>query len=384
MMYWDYAAAAPPLAEVGDTMAQVMHAHFANPSALHRPGREAARLVGKAREVCAAALGAAPEEIHFTSGATESNNWAIKGAAMQYASRGRHLVTTEIEHPSVYESFLQLRQAGWEVTFVPPGPDGIVDPARIEAAVRKDTVLVSVMHVNNETGAVQPLQEIGFRVKRANRLTLLHVDGVQGFGRVAGLPADWQADLYSLSAHKLGGPRGAGLLVIRKGITLMPLLAGGGQEQGGRAGTENVAALVAAAKAVRISAEKREETAARTGAVRSTLIHFLKGIPEFSVTSPLHGAPHIVHFTYPGMKGEVMARALEERGMIVGTRSSCSSRAADPSRVLLSMGMDARQAQGAVRISFGAAHTTEDAEALSQALLGALQDIKIAEGGIDR
>lgn len=384
MMYWDYAAAAPPLAETGDTMTQVMNAHFANPSALHRPGREAARLVGRAREVCAAALGVTPDEVHFTSGATESNNWAIKGAALQYASRGRHLVTTEIEHPSVYESFLQLRQAGWEVTIVPPGPDGIVDPARIEAAVRKETVLVSVMHVNNETGAVQPLEEIGARIKRANRLTLFHVDGVQGFGRVAGLPADWQADLYSLSTHKLGGPRGAGLLVVRKGIMLVPLLAGGGQEQGGRAGTENVAALVAAAKAVRISAEQQKETAARTGAVRSRLLDFLKGVPEFSVTSPPGGAPHIVHFTYPGMKGEVMARALEERGMIVGTRSSCSSRAADPSRVLLAMGMDARQAQGAVRISFGAAHTAEDAEALSQALLGALQDIKLAKGGTDR
>ncbi|WP_151735867.1 cysteine desulfurase family protein ['Paenibacillus yunnanensis' Narsing Rao et al. 2020] len=382
MLYWDYAAAAPPYEEVVRTVEQIMRLHYANPSSLYRAGLETAQLVQRAREVCAAALGVQPSEIRFTSGATESNNLAVKGAALQYQGRGRHIVTTEIEHPSVYDSCLQLQKLGWEVSFIAPDGRGVIDPERIAAAIRKDTVLVSVMHVNNEVGSVQPLAEIGRRIKAANRRTLFHVDGVQGYGKLETRLREWQADLYSLSPHKIRGPRGVGLLVIKDGIELSPLLTGGSQESGLRAGTENVPGIVAAAKAVRMSGEAREAFAARVTPLRDRLLSFLRGIPEFVVNSSEEGAPHIVNFAYPGMKGEVMARKLEELGMLVATRSACSSRHAEPSRVLLAMGLGNEAALGGIRISFGDIHTPEDVEKLEQALLAAKSALKIAEGGV--
>jgi len=382
MLYWDYAAASPPYNEVVQTMEQIMKLHYANPSSLHHAGIEAGRLIGRAREVCAAALGVLPDEIFFTSGATESNNLAVKGAALQYAGRGRHIITTEMEHPSVYESCRQLQKMGWEITFIAPDDTGVVNPEKIGEAVRRDTVLVSVMQVNNEVGTVQPVREIARAVKTANTRTLFHVDGVQGFGTLADSPLDMGADLYSLSPHKLRGPRGVGILYIRKGVTLFPLLTGGSHEGGMRAGTENVAAIVASAKAVRMGSERRKEYAAQLRPLRARLLQFIGSMPELMLNSREDGAAHIVHFSYPGMKGEVMARKLEELGMIVSTRSACSSRLAEPSRVLLAMGRDAAAAESGIRISLGDVHSAEDVAALEQALLKAVQALKKAEGGV--
>lgn len=382
MLYWDYAAATPPYEDVVKTMEQIMKLHYANPSSLHRAGSEAAKLIRRSREVCAAALSVQPKEILFTSGATESNNLAIKGAALQYQSRGRHLITTEIEHPSVYESCLQLQQNGWEITFVAPDSTGMIDPERVAAAVRRDTVLVSVMHVNNEIGTIQPLMEIGRLIKSVNPRTLFHVDGVQGYGKLAVDLKGWKADLYSLSPHKIRGPRGAGLLYIKEGIQLFPLLSGGSHEEGLRAGTENVPAIVASSKAVRMGVEQRETFYARLLPLRDRLLRFLHSVPEFVINSRGDGAPHIVHFSYPGMKGEVFARKLEELGMAVSTRSACSSRLAEPSRVLLSMGKDVSVASGGIRISFGDSHTEDDVAALEKALITAVRALKIAEGGM--
>lgn len=382
MLYWDYAAATPPYDDVVKTMEQIMKLHYANPSSLHRAGSEAAKLIRRSREVCAAALSVQPKEILFTSGATESNNLAIKGAALQYQSRGRHLITTELEHPSVYESCLQLQRMGWEITFITPDSTGMIDPERVAAAVRRDTVLVSVMHVNNEIGTVQPLLEIGRLIKSLNPRALFHVDGVQGYGKLAVDLKGWKADLYSLSPHKIRGPRGAGLLYIKEGIQLFPLLSGGSHEEGQRAGTENVPAIVASSKAVRMSGEQRETFYAQVLPLRDRLLRFLHSVPEFVINSREDGAPHIVHFSYPGMKGEVFARKLEELGMVVSTRSACSSRLAEPSRVLLSMGKDVSVASGGIRISFGDSHTEEDVAALEKALITAVRALKIAEGGM--
>ncbi|WP_379138242.1 cysteine desulfurase family protein [Paenibacillus sp. sgz500958] len=384
MIYWDYAAAAPPYEQVVQTMEQIMKIHYANPSSLHRLGTDAGRLIARAREVCASALGTGTDEIIFTSGATESNNLAIKGAVMQYSGRGRHIITTELEHPSVYESCLQLQKLGWDITFIAPDSTGVVDPALLGQAIRKDTVLVSVMQVNNEIGTIQPIREIARIIKTHNSRTLLHVDGVQGFGTIATSPAELGADLYSLSAHKIRGPRGVGLLYVRRGVSLFPLFSGGSHENGVRAGTENVAAIVAAAKAVRMSSERRTDYIARILPLRDRLLHFLHGIPELRVNSREDGAPHIVHFSYPGMKGEVMARKLEELGMVVSTRSACSSKSSDPSRVLLAMGLGLPVADGGIRISFGDAHTMDDVTALEQAITNAVQALKVAEGGIKK
>lgn len=372
MLYWDHAASTPPYDEVIQTMAEVMKKHYGNPSSIHRMGEDASKLVKRSREVCAKSLAVQPSEIVFTSGATEGNNLAIKGAALQYRNRGKHIITTAIEHPSVYESCQQLKEWGYELTVVPVSKEGTVDPAQIAAAVRKDTILVSVMHVNNETGAIQPLERIGRMVKDANPLTLFHVDGVQGFGKC---PIDLRTckiDLFTISAHKIGGPKGVGLLYIRNGVQLVSLMSGGEQEQGIRSGTENIPAIVAMAKAVRMSVQTQPDTALRRGHIRDYLIDRIEDIPELVLNSSSNSAPHIVHFCYPGMKSEVLLHALEEQGMLVSTKSACSSKKTEPSRVLLAMGHNVSAASSGIRISIGDEHTLEDARRLADAIVAAV------------
>lgn len=368
MKYFDHAATTPPDSDVVRTMAEIMEAHYGNPSSIHGYGERADQLLRRARSGCAAALGVKPEEIVFTSGATESNNLAIKGAALRYQTRGKHLITTATEHASVYESYLQLQQWGWEVTWLPVDSDGRVSTQQVMDALRPDTVLVSLMHVNNETGIIQPVAEIGNRLKNVAPRVLFHVDGVQGFGKLEAKPASWGADLYSLSAHKIRGPKGAGLLYVRSGVELTPLLSGGSQEQGMRAGTENVPLLVGMAKAMRLAAEQQLAFAERAIVLRDRIMETIETIPGLRLNSRRDGAPHIIHFSYPGMKAEVALHTLEQLGIIVSTQSACSSRSAEPSRVLLAMGRDAASASGGLRISLGIEHTEEDVALLEQAL----------------
>ncbi|WP_339324087.1 cysteine desulfurase family protein [Paenibacillus sp. FSL W8-0194] len=376
MVYWDHAASTPPYDEVIQTMAEVMKKHYGNPSSIHRMGEDAAKLIKRAREVCAASLGVKPSEIVWTSGATEGNNMAIKGAAMQYAGRGKHIVTTSIEHPSVYDSCLALERQGFEVTFLPVDGKGRVDPAEVASAVRKDTILVSVMHVNNETGAVQPLEEIGRAVKEANPLTVFHIDGVQGFGKLPVRLEAWRADLYTLSAHKIRGPKGTGILYKRKGISLHPLLTGGKQESGMRAGTENIPGIVAMAKAMRMASEQTETFMTRVGALRDELMAWIRTQPCLELNSFEEGAPHIVNMSFPGMKGEVLLHSLEEHGALVSTKSACSSKTAEPSKVLLAMGRSADAASSAVRISMGLTNTHEELQQLIRALSDAVNRLQ--------
>lgn len=368
LIYWDHAATTPPDDDVVSTMTEIMKRHYGNPSALHQYGEEAAKLLKKAREVCAAALEVDPVEIVLTSGATEGNNMAIKGAALQYRSRGNHLITTRTEHPSVYESFRQLEQLGWEVTYLPVDADGLVDLQALADVIRKDTLLVSIMHVNNETGAVQPLSEIGSLIKQKNHRTLFHVDGVQGFGKLEVSLKEWHADLYTLSAHKFNGPRGIGVLYVRQGVELFPLLSGGQQENGHRAGTENVAAAVGMAKAMRLGRERQPEFFRNASLIRDQLLQEIACISGTVLNSSKQGAPHIVNFSYPGVKPEVIVHALEELGMLVSTKSACSSKLSEPSRVLLEMGREMSIASSGIRISFGRNSRLEDAELLMDAL----------------
>ncbi|WP_458462597.1 cysteine desulfurase family protein [Paenibacillus sp.] len=368
MKYFDYAATTPPHPDVIRTMAEIMETQFGNPSSIHGYGERAHQLLRRARSGCAATIGVRPEEIVFTSGATESNNLAIKGAALRYQSRGRHIITTATEHASVYESCMQLQQWGWDVTLIPVNSDGVVNAQQVVDAIRPDTVIVSLMHVNNETGAIHPIAEIGKQLKKKAPRVLFHVDGVQGFGKMEATPAAWGTDLYSLSAHKIRGPKGAGLLYVRSGVELTPLLSGGSQEHGLRAGTENVALLVGMAKAMRMAAEDQVDFARRTTVLRDRLMETIRAIPEFELNSRIEGAPHIVHFSYPGMKAEVALHTLEQLGVTISTQSACSSRSAEPSRALLAMGRDAACAGGGLRISLGDEHTEEDVALLERAL----------------
>jgi len=368
LKYFDYAATTPPYEEVVQTIAEIMGAHYGNPSSIHGFGEKAHQLLRRARTVCADALGVKADEIVLTSGATESNNLAIKGSALHYASRGKHIIATATEHASVYESFLQLQDWGWEVSWIPVDSAGKVNPRHILDAIRPDTVLVSLMHVNNETGTIQPVAEVGRLLKKQAPRVLFHVDGVQGFGKIEAAPATWGVDLYSLSAHKIRGPKGAGLLYVRSGVELTPLLSGGSQERGLRAGTENVALFVGMAKAMRLASERQADFAKRTTVLRDRIMETIESIPEFVLNSGKDGAPHIVHFSYPGMKAEVALHTLEQLGVTVSTQSACSSRSAEPSRVLLAMGRDHATAAGGLRISLGDEHTEEDVAVLAQAL----------------
>lgn len=377
MLYLDNAATTQPYKEVAQTVADVMLQHFGNPSSIHKFGLDAEKLVRKSREVIATILKARPEEIIFTSGGTESSNLAIKGAAYRYRSRGRHLITTAVEHASVTEAFRQLQAEGFEVTILPVDETGQVRVEDVKAAVTGETILVSVMHVNNETGRIQPVGEIG-RWLREKQTVLFHVDAVQGVGKLPFSPDELGIDLMSASAHKFKGPKGAGFLYKRTGIELQAQLAGGGQEQGIRSGTENVPLIVGMAKALRIATDHLEEDIRRKRAFRAIAVEGILGLPELALTGSRDEedmAPHIVHFCYPGMNSEVVVHALEQRGIYISTKSACSSGEPEPSKVLLSMGLDRAHASSGLRVSWTEEHTETDARRFVEALRGVIADL---------
>ncbi|MBO9604931.1 MAG: cysteine desulfurase [Paenibacillaceae bacterium] len=370
MLYLDYCATTPPLDEVVDTIADVMKKHYGNPSSLHRFGLEAERLLGQARAVIAASLSAKPDEIILTSGGTESNQLAIRGVAGQFAGRGNHLITSAVEHPSVLECFRALESEGFRVTVLPVDATGRVSVDELREAVTSETILVSLMHVNNETGRIQPVEEAG-ELLRAYPRIVFHVDAVQSAGKLPLDPAAHGVDLLSVSAHKLRGPKGAGFLYRRRGLALKPLFVGGGQEFGLRSGTPNVPLAVGMAKAVRIAFERREHAAAHLGRLRRRLARRIAGIPALRLTLPeeLDGmAPHMVHFLFPGTPAEAALHALEQRGICISSRSACSSGKPEPSRVLLAMGLTRELAESGLRVSFGEAHTEADIDAAGDAI----------------
>lgn len=378
MLYFDHCASTPPYDEVIQTMTEVMRAHYANPSSLHRAGTSADQLIERARAVLAEQFRTKKGSWLFTGGGTESNNLAIKGIAKQYAGRGKHLITTRIEHASVYETFVQLEEEGFRVTYLPVSETGHVRAEQVQEALTDETVLVSVMHVNNEIGTVQPIAEIGSMLKRHSR-AFFHVDAVQSIGKLPVALEEWGIDLLSGSAHKLRGPKGVGFLYVRDGITLYPLFTGGSQEEGFRAGTQNVPGIVASAKALRMASESMEGRRLKLEALKRMLLAAIAEIPELKLSGGEPSAPHIVHFSYPGMKPEVIVHMLEEQGILASTKSACSSKDEMPSRVLLAMGARREQAAGGVRISFGDEHTERDIVRLAEALRDVVGQLKPLE-----
>ncbi|RKN86938.1 cysteine desulfurase family protein [Paenibacillus ginsengarvi] len=378
MLYFDHAATTPPYDSVIEAVGEVMGRHFGNPSSIHRIGIDAERLVTKARDVMAKVLRAEAEEIVFTSGGTESNNMAVVGSALQHSGRGKHIITSAIEHASVYECFQHLERLGFEVTYIRPDRSGIVRASEVEAALREDTILVSVMHVNNEIGTLQPIAGIAEAIKRHSR-ALFHVDAVQSVGKLPVYPLQLGVDLLSASAHKFRGPKGTGFLYKRKGVRLQPLLIGGGQEEGLRSGTENVPGIVGMAKALRMAAENREAAFGIVTALRKRLLQRLAEIPELQVVGSANDsemAPHIVGLTAHGFKTEVIVHAMEDRGICLSTKSACSSGEDRPSRVLLATGLDKQAASGGLRISLSAEHTLEQIDKLADALQDTIQSLR--------
>jgi len=382
MLYLDYAATTPPYDEVVDTVAEVMKRHFGNPSSLHRLGAEAETLVDKARQAIAHLLHVDKNEIVFTSGGTESNNLAIRGAVGRYKQRGSHIITTEIEHPSVYETFRQLESEGYRVTYLPVDASGQVKVDELEKKLDDDTVLVSVMYVNNEMGRIQPIAQIGQLLRRFPK-ALFHVDAVQAFGKLPVQPRELGIDLMSCSAHKFKGPKGIGFLYCRSGLELEPIVHGGGQEKGMRSGTENVPAIVGMAKAARLAMEQQPSFYKQLYEWRRMLINGIRDIPGLVITGSEQEedmAPHIVHIMLPGMRSEVVVHALEQHDIYISTRSACSSGEQSPSRVLLAMGYDLEHASSGLRISYALEHTPQDAETFCRAFKQVTRELNLTAG----
>jgi cysteine desulfurase len=377
MLYLDYAATTPLYEEVIDTIAEVMKEHYGNPSSIHRLGVQAEKLLNSSREVIAGVLGVLPAQIICTSGGTESNNLAIRGAAYSYQNRGKHLITTQIEHPSVKEVFLQLEREGFRVTYLPVNRMGCLELETLKAAICEDTILVSVMYVNNEVGTIQPIQEIGQWLANYPKV-LFHVDAVQGITKLPFQPREWGVDLCSASAHKFRGPKGVGFLYRRDGVQLKPLFVGGGQEYGLRSGTENVPLIVGMAKALRLSVDNLTAKIDHKYRLRGMIVEGIKSIPELTYTgSEQHEemAPHIVHFAFAGMKAEVVVHALEQRHIYISTKSACASEESDPSSVMLALGCSREQAVSGLRVSFSDEHQEKDAEFFVTALRDVVKEL---------
>ncbi|PFG14251.1 cysteine desulfurase family protein [Bacillus sp. es.036] len=358
MIYLDNSATTKPYNEALDAFRKTSENFFANPSSLHRKGGEAERLLRQARSSIAELLHVKINEVIFTSGGTESNNLAIKGTAFQYLNQGKHLITSCIEHASTLEAFRQLELLGFSVTYLPVDQDGKVSLDELKKALTPDTILVSIMHVNNELGSIQPIKEIGHLIKQKSR-ALFHIDDVQGIGKVPLDFNDVQADLVSYSAHKFHGLKGNGLLIKGEKITLLPLLSGGGQEREIRSGTENGPGIVAMAKALRLYLNRAKTQKRMLETLRTHVFAELSIIEGIELNSSMSGAPHIVNFSVPGIKPEVLIHALEEKEIYVSTRSACSSKTAEISHVLAAIGLTTIRARSAIRISLSFETTKE-------------------------
>lgn len=357
MIYFDNAATTKIYDDALTSYVQVSQKFFGNPSSLHQLGVDAFQVLTKARAQVASLLSVQPEEIFFTSGGTESNNWAIKGTALEKSVFGKHIITTKIEHPSVIQTCKQLERFGFEVTYLDVDSNGIVNVDQLKESLRKDTILVSVMAVNNEVGAVQPIAEIA-KVLEEYPSIHFHVDAVQAVERASQLLAIGRIDLLSLSAHKFHGPRGVGIMYKKFGRKIQALLTGGGQEKGERSTTENLPGIVATTKALRMALEEESVT----GELRSQLWKELATKSEIRIFSPEDGASHVLCFAIKGVRGEVVVHAFENNGIYISTTSACSSKKGDSSSTLYAMDVPTEWATGAVRVSFSNDNTKEEVE----------------------
>ncbi|PSL43625.1 cysteine desulfurase [Salsuginibacillus halophilus] len=367
MIYLDNSATTQPFSEVLQTFQDASMQYFGNPSSLHSAGMNAEQLLTKARTATAKLFSIDPKEVVYTSGGTEGNNLAIKGTALEHVSRGRHLITSQVEHPSVLEAFEQLENAGFEVTYLPVDASGRVSPKEVQHSLRKDTTLVSIMHVNNEIGTVQPVEEIADILQHVPH-TYFHVDHVQGVGKVSLDFAHPGIDLCTVSGHKVHAVKGTGFLYVRQGVSLSPLFHGGKQEQSLRSGTENVPGIAALAKALRMSLERSDELDRLEGLKRRLMFAFQE-MPGAVVNTPDDAsAPHIFNVAFPGVKPEVVIQSLAKKGIHVSTKSACASKLQQASPVLLALGRDVETATSAIRVSLCFDTTEEEIDQLLKAL----------------
>lgn len=352
MIYFDNSATTKPYPEALETYMQVASKILGNPSSLHRLGDQATRILDASRQQIADLIGKKSDEIFFTSGGTEGDNWVIKGVAFEKAQFGKHIIVSAIEHPAVKESAFWLKGQGFEVDIAPVDEKGFLDVKALEDLIRPDTILISIMAVNNEIGSIQPIEAISELLEDKPTISF-HVDAVQALAKI---PTEKylidRVDFATFSSHKFHGVRGVGFVYIKSGKKITPLLTGGGQEGDYRSTTENVAGIAATAKALRLSMEKLAIFASKTGQMKAVIRQALLDYPDIFVFSDEEDfAPHILTFGIKGVRGEVIVHAFEDYDIFISTTSACSSKAGKPAGTLIAMGVDKDKAQSAVRLS---------------------------------
>lgn len=378
MIYLDNAATTRTAPEVVEAMLPYFSEQFGNPSAVYSLGSAAKKAVNRAKRTIAGAIGAKQEEIYFTSGGTEADNWALKAAAEAYEGRGRHIITTKIEHHAVLHTCEYLEKKGYEITYLDVNPEGLVDPKALEAAIRPDTILISVMFANNEIGTLEPIGEIGAIAKEHG--VLFHTDAVQAFGQIPIQVDELHIDMLSASGHKMNGPKGIGFLYIRSGLKLRSFIHGGAQERNRRAGTENVPGIVGLEAATVLALGRMEEKASKEAELRDYLTERIeKEIPYCRLNGHrTKRLPGNVNFSFLYVEGESILIMLDMKGICASSGSACTSGALDPSHVLLATGLKHEEAHGSLRLTLSEENTKEELDYVVEVLketVGKLRDM---------
>ena len=354
-VYFDHSSTTPCLPSAVKAVEESLRRNFGNPSSVHELGLKAEKILKESRKTAASTLKVDPDQIFFTSGGTEANNLALRGLVKNRRQRPLHIISSFVEHDSVYRTLQDLSGQEIEVTFIKPNSRGIIDPEKVEQAFKASTILISIMQVNNETGALQPVRKIGNLIKQLSSNILFHVDAVQGLGHVPTALKEWQVDLASFSGHKIGAPKGTGFLYLKNKNLLKPIITGGDQENRLRSGTENVPGIAGLGAALKEIPElKQKEQPERLIRLKKHFMQQLdQKIPEALINTPEESAPHIVNFSLEKLPGEVLVNAMSSRGFYISSGSACHARRNTESRVLKRMGLTDGRLEGALRISFG-------------------------------
>ena len=364
MIYFDNAATTRASQEVAEKVTEMLCHHFGNPASINKLGLQAEKAIRKTTEILSRGIHCKENEIFYTSGGTEGDNWAIFGTAEGYQRQGKHLITTKIEHPAVKKPMEALQQKGYEITYLSVDKKGKIDLQELENAIREDTILVSVILINNETGVIQEADKIGKLIKQKNNATLFHVDAVQAFGKYDIDVEKMKIDLLTMSGHKINGPKGVGMLYKREGLKVKPYILGGGQQQGQRSGTENgagVAGLGVAADICFQNMKKNQETVFQ---IKKTLAEGILELDDVQINGDTleKSSPYVLNVTFKGLRSEVLLHALESKDIFVSAGSACDSKKKVGSPVLTEMGLPFKEIEGAVRFSFCQYNTVEEAK----------------------
>ena len=363
-VYLDNSATTKAYPEVVRLVADIMTNDYGNASSMHLKGVDAEKYLKYSKATIAGIMKVKEKEIFFTSGGTESDNWALMGAAFANHRSGKHLITTKIEHPAILRTMEHLKELGFDITYLSVNQYGQISLEELRNAIRPDTILVSIMFVNNEVGAIQPIDEAGEIIKQTNPRTLFHVDAVQGFGKLRLLPKKWKIDMVSVSGHKIHGPKGTGFLYIDEKVKIKPIIYGGGQQNGYRSGTENVPGAAGLGKATELIYRNLVEDTNRLYCLKKKLVSGLLKIDHVKINGPQDetGAPHIVSASIAGIRSEVMLHSLEDKGVYVSAGSACSSHKHTVSDTLSAMGLSTEYMDSTIRFSLSVFTTEEEIE----------------------